>query len=375
MRDWLQIDARFAALATALMLYGFAGSPTPDHPGWIEVVVGLLLILSVTLPGSHEDRAAFLPLLLVGPTIPLAVGFYKGYPLEAIARDVIPFLFLCLPVFIWPAHKAQAFFSLCLIVGVLFALRVLGQGLDMFPANAELLYLANSPLVVMSAIIGLGSAGMDLYRRDISVQSLMYLCGGLVCLLAMLIDVQRATIMAVILSLGALTIAGFIRAPRRMVWPLVLMLVAAFASHDIILTAWHSMATKTALVGVNARWLEVQAVYEHLSGDWPRVLFGIGWGGRFNSPAVGGWSVPYTHSLLTYMLLKTGWIGLGGTVLALGVCFRQIFHQRTLAALGLFWALVIPVFFYASYKSLDFGLVLVLALLLSKGMEFSKKKL
>ncbi len=362
------IDARFAALAAALLLYGVTGSPTPDNPGIVEAIIGLLLAVSISFP-VVGSRVAFWPLLALGMTVPLGLAVYAGHSADSILRDLIPFLFLCLPFFILPEKQAAGFVHLCLMVGVLFASRVLGQGLDIFPAQVELLYLANSPLVIISAIVGLGRAGMDVYRRDVSVYSLLFFCGGLICLLAMLIDVQRATIMAVVISLGLLALIGCIRAPRRMVWPFLIALVAVIASHEIILSAWHSMATKTALVGVNARWQEAVAVHDHLSGEWWRVLFGIGWGGMFDSPAVGGWRVPYTHSLITYMLLKTGWIGLGLTFIALGACARKIVSHPSLLSLALFWAVLIPVFFYASYKSLDFGLVLVLALLLPRGID------
>ena len=86
MTAWRAIDARFAALAAALLLYGIAGSPTPDNPGILEAAIGLLLILSVSLPASGP-RLAFLPLLAFGMTVPLAAGCYIGYAPPAILRD------------------------------------------------------------------------------------------------------------------------------------------------------------------------------------------------------------------------------------------------------------------------------------------------
>ncbi len=367
------MDARFCALSAALILYGLFGSPTPDQPGWIEALIAGLLLLSVSISFHMQARHAFLPLLLVGLTLPLAHGIYAGYAPALILRDIIPFLFLCLPLFMDPGTRAPDFINLCLIVGVCFAARVLGQGLDLLPAQAELLYLANSPLVIFAAIVGLGRAGMDGYHRTISAVSIVCGLGGLICLLAMLIDVQRAAIGAVIMSLFLLSLIGCIRAPRRMIWPALFTITILAACHDVMYQAWQGMAAKTALVGVNARWDEVKAVHDHVGGQWASALFGVGWGGQFNSPAVGGWSVPYTHSLLTYMLLKTGWLGVGVTILALAVCYRALLRHPSLAALALFWAISIPTFLYASYKSLDFGLALVLALSLPRVIESAKK--
>lgn len=364
----LQTDIRFFAVAVALLLYGALGSPTPDYPGWVEALVGALLVLAVSIPAAASPRMIFAPLLMFGMSVPLVTAFFAGYPLDDILRDLIPFLFLCLPFFINPARYEDVFLRVCLIVGVMFAVRVLGQGLDLFPPQTELLYLANSPLVLMAAIIGLGRAAIDVYRRRLTIESFVFFSGGLVCLLAMLIDVQRATITAVIVSLATLGLIGFFRAPKRMIWPVVIALAIILSSWEIIASAWHGMATKTALVGVNMRWQEALAVHERLQGNWLHMFFGIGWGGRFESPAVGGWSVTYTHSLLSYMFLKTGLVGVGAVLVALGACLYNIVRHPSLLSLALFWAVLIPVFFYASYKSLDFGLVLVLAVMLPRAI-------
>lgn len=371
MIDIAKIDARLAALIAALLLYGVAGSPTPDHPGWVEAVVGLLLLSAARWEAPQQARPGFLMLFVWGMSVPVLLASYAGHQPATIMRDVIPFLFLCLPLFfhIEEPGKARVIFIAAFIVGVLFAARVLGQGLGFLPPATELLYLANSPLVLMAAIIGLGGAGYHLYERCVSVRTLLFFAGGLICLLAMLIDVQRGTITAVIVSLALIAIAGMARAPRRMVWPLVVLLVLIAAGWETMISAWHSMATKTALVGVNMRWQEALAVWERLNDNTMSVVLGLGWGAAFDSPAVEGMRVPYTHSLLTYMFLKTGLAGIAVLIFALAGCIRALLHQPLLVSLALGWAILIPVFFYASYKSLDFGVVLLLALLPLRDMR------
>lgn len=368
------VSYKFGLLAffAALLLYGALGSPTPDHPGWIEAIIGVLLLCSVT-PWHHAGRRIlFIPLMLIGLTYPLAVALIAGRDAENIIRDVIPFLFLCLPLFIFPQNQARAIFTMTWLVGVMFAARVLGQGLEIFPPATELLYLANSPLVLMAAITGLGQAGCDLYRRQAGIATLVAFAGGLVCLLAMLVDVQRATITAVILSLGVLGLIGLIRAPGRMLLPLCLALLIMLIGWDAVQSTWQGMASKTAMVGVNMRWQELIAVWERINDSAWTIFFGIGWGGMFESPAVGGVSVPFTHSLLSYMTIKTGLLGLVATLIALAGCTRPLLLQPGLMSLALIWAITIPVFFYASYKSLDFGLVLMLALLPLRDMRIGR---
>lgn len=92
-------------------------------------------------------------------------------------------------------------------------------------------------------------------------------------------------------------------------------------------------------------------------------LFGTGWGGIFSSPAVGGLDVNYTHSLLSTMLLKGGavlFLLTGLSCLAALYQIVLIFQRDSARGLTLFWPFIIPVFFYASHKSLDFGLLLLL---------------
>ncbi len=56
---------------------------------------------------------------------------------------------------------------------------------------------------------------------------------------------------------------------------------------------------KTELVGVNMRWQEAAAVFDRLGDNFWAILFGRGWGATVASPAVGGMTVNFTHSLLT----------------------------------------------------------------------------
>ena len=86
-------------------------------------------------------------------------------------------------------------------------------------------------------------------------------------------------------------------------------------------------------------------------------------GGSYASPAVGNLYVTYSHSLLSYVLFKMGVVGLTITVIYLFFIFKAIFHVvRRDVVLGnaLFWAAIIPIFLYASHKSFDFGLLLIL---------------
>jgi hypothetical protein len=63
------------------------------------------------------------------------------------------------------------------------------------------------------------------------------------------------------------------------------------------------------------------------------------------------------------MALKGGLVLLFVSLLMVITALHQIFlifQQDRVRGLALFWSLLIPVFLYASHKSLDFGLILLL---------------
>lgn len=189
------------------------------------------------------------------------------------------------------------------------------------------------------------------------------LAGLSILIAAMLLDVQRATVGAVILTWAVMAIHCLVKHPKRIVLPLVLIGALAAALYPVVSDALHAMAMKTAEVGLNARVAEARAVYDRLSVFPPSLLVGQGWGSTFSSPAVGGITVNYTHSFLTTMALKGGLIlFLLALVTVIAALYRiyLIFQEDRVRGLALFWSLVIPVFLYASHKSLDFGLLLLM---------------
>ncbi|PZO78053.1 MAG: hypothetical protein DI626_12135, partial [Micavibrio aeruginosavorus] len=124
-----------------------------------------------------------------------------------------------------------------------------------------------------------------------------------------------------------------------------------------------AMVQKTGEVGLNMRLQEAGAVYESMKSSPISFFAGQGWGAVFSSPAVGGLEVNYTHSLLTTMAMKGGAAMFVLCLLMLcGAAYEivLIFQRDKSGGFALFWPLMIPALLYASHKSLDFGLVLLL---------------
>lgn len=375
------IPAFFYFLAVAILLYGLAGSPTPDQPGLPELLIGLLLLFSIGGAGllravslSTQGRSAFFSLLQIfffwGLVCPTLAGAFYGNPTALIVRDLAAFAFLGLPLFLAERiagdERLVRLLTQCLAVaGICYAVRTLLPVFNIWVPEGELLYLSNSPLTLFAALSALAYCWNGMVRFEKAKTGFIILCAAILILIvtAMLLDVQRATVGAVLLTFLMLAAASVMETPRRVIIPLLIIMLFGVVIYPFIDSIFQAMLVKTSAVGLNARLQEAQAVTDVILADPARLFTGLGWGAVYNSPAVAGLEVNYTHSLLTTMLLKGGGIFF---LLAAGVALTAvyeiflIFQRDRGLAMALFWPVAVPVLLYASHKSLDFGLVLLL---------------
>lgn len=374
------LPAAFVFLGLAILLYALFGSPTPDNPGMLEAAIGGLIVLAVGIGGFRGlvdlriGRNVFLTclqvLFLCGLILPSISGVYYGNDPMLILRDVLAFAFLALPLFL--AEKFAANDAVCRLLpallvfaGLAFALRTLMPAFNVWIAPDELLYLSNSPLALFAAVFltGLFWKNLMAHTRHSLLLAAGCLAGVGILLAAMLLDVQRATIGAVILTLLFLVLLSAVQSPRRAALPFLILCIVVAVLYPLVSDTLQVMAQKTASVGFNMRTQEALAVFNAMSASPESLFIGRGWGSVFASPAVAGLDVNYTHSFLTTMALKGGLILFALAVLTVLTALYEIFliFQRDKAAgLALLWPLLIPVLLYASHKSLDFGLLLLL---------------
>lgn len=388
------MGTRFIALLTALILYGLGGSPTPNAPGLYEALLALLLIAAI-IP---ETLTTFLTLfsargpvwalgarmlLLYGLSIPVIGGLLYGNGVGPIFRDLIAFAFFLFPVFAAPAilHGAARRDLLILsiaMIGVSFALRTVIPAWDAalpWFKPGEPLYLGIAPTVLFAALWFAGIALSRLSEEDSPLSRTLAVVPGAVCLAglcvwAMAASLQRASLALFALSLVFLLAWMTARSPRRAAFPLLLTAMLLLGAFPFWNELWHALSVKTTLVGMNSRLEEAAAVMDALSGNAGSVLFGKGWGADVASPAVGGLSVNFTHSLVTAIWLKTGLIGIalaGIYMTGIAWCLLRILLRDPPLAFALIPPVVIDTFFYASYKSLDFGLILLLTVTCAQG--------
>ncbi len=367
-------------LLLAILLYGIGGSPTPDNPGLIEAALGLCLIMAMGVagivssvrPSGKADVDLLKILFLYGMSVPFLSAMIEGTAPALILRDAAAFLFVCLPLFftgpVWNnARMARCLPVILTMAGIFFSLRTLMPAFNVWIPADELLYLSNSPLVIFTAVYLPGQAWMGLMQgvtlKNCAKAALLIVLTGVV-LGAMLLDVQRATVGAAVLSGVMLAAWTLFKTPRRAAFPLLVFGGLALSLYYPLMTIWGALARKTVDVGINARFDEARAVYETASSSWHSFLFGKGWGVLFSDPAVAGIEVNYTHSFLTYLFLKGGIVAVALAVAFLAALLYKIVRKLPsdpVTGLALCAAIAIPVFLYASHKSLDFGLILLMA--------------
>ena len=390
-------DVKLTCFSLALFIYALWGSPTPDRPAFIEMTIAVFLLLAVgvmaPLNGLRLCYKAEKPLWhiggwllwVLGLSVPLVVGILQGADNISIFRDIAGFFFLCLPLFFFGffennRNRQNALIMMCCFVGFVFSLRTLYSAFPVFNQTAELLYLANSPLVLFSALFIFFYGCYRLFQKLTVRNSLIFLgCLSLagIFFLAMFADTLRASFAAFGVSAIILAIIGLIKAPLRIFPVLLVSGLIALLFHDFVGAVIQDIMLKTSQVGLNMRLQEWYAVWDSLSGSWISVLFGQGWGSSFASPAVGGLSVTFTHSLLSYMLLKTGLIGLILCLIYLFFIFEKlavVYFSVPVKGNALLWPFLIPVWLYASHKSFDFGLLLVLILVMAQQVSGKNKE-
>ncbi|HEY8191084.1 MAG TPA: hypothetical protein VIG74_01570 [Alphaproteobacteria bacterium] len=388
------LDLRFMLFMAGIVAYGIGSSPTPDAIGGAEIFTALCLIVAtggwkiihaLRQQGQPSWARAAQMLLCYGFTVPVIAGIAGGNSMGGILRDLIAFLFLLLPLLVGDLCARRETYRrpltvVIVIVGLMFSLRVLEPVFRVqtgpvwyIQPPADPFYLANAPTVLFAALLLAGLAGKAVYDR-LTVKSIstaaIYVGLSFFPFAAMALITQRASMGVIALAALILLGTAFIRRPLRALTPLALLAVAAWLARDGLAVIGHEAIRKTTEVGINMRWAEASAVIREISASLPAVIFGHGWGATVASPAVGGVTVNFTHCLLTTYWLKTGLIGLFLALLYLfhiGALLLRMLKENPIMAVALGGPLAIDILLYASFKSLDFGLVLLLVPLWAAG--------
>lgn len=364
-------------LYAAIILYCLLSSPTPDIMGWAEYGVGALLIIAVGFLGigimlsqDIESRTIQFQRLFIlfMISIPAVIGVINGHPTSDIIRDIIPILFLILPLCFY--GRNLDFLEVVLTIGgALFALRYLAPFipyLDFIPRDTSLLYLANSPLVPFAAIIGFYWA-VDKNPSDLT-KRLFGFAIAVICFAAMMAMLQRAPV--ILSAIACFVILGMQarNKPGQSVFIAAIIAACLYPIYPIIVDIGLNLSEKTMTLGFNNRIEELSSAFAQTT--W----FGYGWGYEWQSPAVGGMWVRFTHNMVSYYALKAGIIGaimaIGFIVMWVGHGVKNMKHSPEII-IAILIPLVIHMTLYTGFKTLDFALLLTLLMLCPRNRSLS----
>lgn len=383
-------------------------SPMPNSPGWPEVLMGTGLTAACIWLSSRiylaslfrrDNRATILVLsTLLFVMLPLITGLWSDHSPTDIARDLAPMLFLAIipPVVVLSLksgqikHVSEILLSSILFVGFISSLHFLAiiqlhydsianfvhltsntlhhvqEELDMRVANRQGFLFAAEPAVLFTAIYSLITA-MEKLHANRWISATAWLTVSIICIASLLIIASRA-------SVGLYLLAGLIPLVRNAKFSkrsiaLNLFLSAVFLLCLVIFAApIHLLIEKQQAVGGNGKLLEFAAVAAQSSSTVGSLLLGGGWGQLLNNPIYLYEPTRFTHSVISFLLLKTGMIGFAAFLGIYGCLlsiiwsgYRNnsdlIFNKVILAALP---TLLIGILFQPSYKMLGYSIILTL---------------
>jgi len=414
--------------------------PMPPKIGVVEVIMGTGLTIGSLLLGftlvMREGKNLKLFVLCVSYFLlaPLLVGVLHSNNPSNVVRDVAPLMFMVvipLLIILLPQdrntpYRLRALLLAILTVGLVSAiqfhygiLQIFGtmsgyvsrygtvipdSVLDKFVSfilrsfmlifkNIEYTYnddfqmlmvKCQDPAILFSAIylLCLGLTFILVKPRRLSF-GLLALSGGWLCVYEFTALGMRAFSGLTVLSLIIYVI--YLTKLKRI--PKSNLIVAGILGLSLTYTQVVNFAAqlwaKHQAAGLSSRPEELYAVFGAISESFITLLFGVGWGGLLINPIYQGSTSRFTHSLISYWLLKTGVVGVAVMVLFVTLLFRRVnlgdvwaSSHRLAVFLAASSVIIIGLFFEPTYKMLSFGLIVGLLLAeLSSPSEPDRKRM
>ena len=404
----------------ALILYSIISNPYPAKISFPEITIGLLIIISIeyrylfpigqSIKYKRYENVSFFQLilfiLLLFPTI-ITISSLKCSVIDYF-RDFIPLLYLFIPFFysslIYSSFKWYLFLPWVIsIMGVFLSSRYIYvvytvQGLSAFlnlgsgSYGDNKLYLTYEPSTHFAAVFLLSSAITFLFKKKFLLASVVFIL-GLIPFLGNLLVAQRAPTFLTIICVFAYISVLFIRNNNKLL-SLISVMFSAFVILVLIkyyylfssflnienFSIFSKLLEKQEKVGLNSKDSELLAIFDIVLSTPAKLLFGIGWGSGFKDPIVPSEELRYTHAGLSYHLLKGGIIGIISFMAYLFLIFKTfikgffvekfIYSDYIMHKINVFLsvipAVIIGLLFQPTYKTLNFGVVLLSLVLFYK---------
>lgn len=389
-------------------------SPLPSTPGLIEVVIGIGLLVGTLLVLVNGEIlfTGWLKIAVASQIFMLAYGCVAGMlysnTLSNILRDIIPHIYIVTPALLVSVtgtelrKYALKYFTVSVIlVGIVSSMQFLygihnhfgafssfthmmmvgyhGGVLGVPMSEGELNIIAAifkknyDPSILFATIVLLGWGVMNTINSRSRVYGAMLILLGACLGYGIFLLGLRAHAAIVVCAL-ILYVLYLIRRmpPRNWMWAAVLgaAIMIPIFSTDLL----QVMLAKQALVGSNGKITEFISVWNHITIDVNKITLGYGWGASFGNPILNS-DTRFTHSIISYYLLKTGIIGIALSVLTL-ICIlptstpRIIKESHIIMLLGIASMAALSVcLLQPTYKMLSFGILLAIVAMLTRADE------
>jgi len=380
---------RFVLFLLAVILYAAFSTPFPRNPGLFELVVGCLVVIYI---GIKQPFIVFLAkgknvipvwlylIMFFYLIVPIVVSLINQWQFKDLIRDYIPLFYMFMPLFVAPilARSGERNILITMwvsvIAGLILTMRYFHDvGIYPWEVGGDLLldsglYLLYEPMVLFSVtfllLYGLRMLSVSWKNAPHSLACLFL--GGIV-ILSFVSTIQRGSIGLVLLVI-ALWLLINLRNKNVLLIALVGVLII-YMGQEYLGSVARIFLEKHEAVGSNNKLSELFEIISVLLGEGVfGFLFGIGWGGVYNSPSEIHVAIRFTHSMFTFFLLKTGVLGL------LLFC-SYFFYVTRLVLKGIgnnsigVYASIPPLIYglllQPTYKTLGFGLVLSIVFAIS----------
>jgi len=393
------------------LVYGAFSSSTPDSIGIAEIFIGLCLLVLVGIKapvtvfdlarndkGAHNVhiplyvRMSFLYLL----TVPTVYGVvYMQNDIGNWVRDFIPFIYMFLPVLLVRQVSLQPerwlkilLISLC-VIGFFFSIRFfIETGFDLSGIGKRLLIADNRDNTMQDPAsqfyLGFSTClGVWLLLKSRKLLGALVLSAALIPWAVMFASIMRGPVVLTAMSILIMLLYWLqARGSKRVaIIPLLLLFViVGIYGQELLMIVGNGLdllLQKQENHGLSSRDQEVTAVFSQMN-TIPTLLFGMGWGGLVDSPFGGQYR--FVHNMLLYFIFKVGLLGLFFFLLYffwLGNLALGLFRKGVvffIILVSLLPPLVVAMVLEPMFKSLSFGLVLLLIPLMSMVKDNPKIK-
>jgi hypothetical protein len=350
--------------------------PTPDSITFQLIAWSAIAAIPISLSVRYARILSLYGVFLLAIiTIGLLSGTRTSTDNIQLVRDLISFLFwvlgpLLIALTISHPRSGKPILTLeqtrlvLALAGAALSVRYLiQQGADLEAAlvtnlRVNLEYLSSEPLVTFAFIY----AAMATFRA----QS-FYKAAGFAVLFAMAsvglvaVTYRGPLLLGFTMFISAGTVYAFVNAkssPLRVFTVLIGAIVAIFLLQDELGAIAAKIMTKFESVGTNSKISEFLGVFA-INSSFGQMMLGNGFGGRgFIEGA--GTTTGYTHNVISYAYLKTGYVGTVLVIAAMAAALLRISLKRRLAWHYMPEILTILYIgmFQGAYKHLGYGLLL-----------------